>query len=58
MKTYRKFIDARQKTKYQKNIELLYRAKQLLDQTSLKTLYFSYSHSYLKYNTITWEAPI
>ena len=37
-----------------KNIGLLYRAKYLLDDSSLKTIYFSYIHSYLNYANIAW----
>ena len=40
--------------KLAKNIGLLYRAKPYLDETSLKTIYFSYIHSYLNYGNITW----
>ena len=37
-----------------KNIGLLYR--QFLNEDSLKTLYFSYIHSYLNYANIAWES--
>ena len=41
--------------KLSKNIGLLYHAKYLLDESSLKTVYFSYIHSYLNYaNIIAW----
>ena len=40
--------------KLAKNIGLLYRAKWLLDESSLKTIYFSYIHSYLNYANIAW----
>ena len=33
------------------NIGLLYRARQLLDKESLKTIYFSHTHSKLNYST-------
>ena len=39
-----------------KNIGLIYRAKQLLDKTSLKTTYFSYKHYYLNYANIAWAS--
>ena len=35
--------------KIAKNIGLLYRVSQFLDEDSLKTVYFSYIHSYLNY---------
>ena len=38
--------------KLAKNIGLLYRVRQFLDKESLKTIYFSYSHSYLNYANI------
>ena len=40
--------------KLAKNIGLLYRAKYLLDDSSLKTIYFSYIHLYLNYANIAW----
>ena len=42
--------------KIAKNIGLLYLAKPYLDETSLKTLYFSYIHSYLNYANIAWAS--
>ena len=42
--------------KFAKNIGLLFRAKQLLDKESLKTIYFSYIHSYLNYANIVWAS--
>ena len=39
-----------------KNIDLLYRAKLYLDETSLKTIYFSYNDSYLNYANIAWTS--
>ena len=42
--------------KLSKNIGLLCRAKQFLDETSLKTIYFSYIHSLLNYANITWAS--
>ena len=42
--------------KLAKNIGLLYRAKQFLNETSLKTIYFSYIHSYLNYANIAWAS--
>ena len=35
---------------------LLYRAKPYLDETSLKTIYFSYIHSNLDYANISWAS--
>ena len=37
-----------------KNIGLLYRAKYLLDESSLKTVYFFNIHLYLSYANIAW----
>ena len=42
--------------KLAKNIGLLYRAKYFLDESSLKTVYFSYIHSYLNYANIAWAS--
>ena len=42
--------------KIAKNIGLLYRASQFLDEDSLKTVYFSYIHSYLNYANIAWAS--
>ena len=39
-----------------KNIGLLYRTKPYLDETPLKTIYFSYIHSYLNYVKIVWAS--
>ena len=39
-----------------KNIGLLYHAKPYLDETSLKTIYFSYIHSYLNHANIAWAS--
>ena len=39
-----------------KNIGLLYRARQFLDKESLKTIYFSYIHSYLNYANVAWAS--
>ena len=42
-----------------KNIGLLYRARQFLDKELLKTIYFSYIHSYLNYlnySNIAWDS--
>ena len=38
--------------KLSKNIGLLCRAKQFLDETSLKTIYFSFIHCFLNYENI------
>ena len=42
--------------KLAKNIGLLYRVRQFLDKKSLKTIYFSYIHSYLYYANIAWAS--
>ena len=42
--------------KIAKNIGLLYRVSQFLDEDSLKTVYFSYIHSYLNYANIAWAS--
>ena len=41
-----------------KNIGLLCRAKQYLDETSLKTIYFSYINSFLNHANIAWAISI
>ena len=43
--------------KVAKNIGLLYRAKLLLDENSLLTLYYSYIHTYLIYANLWWGSP-
>ena len=40
--------------KIAKNIGLNYRAKYLLNESSLKRIYFAYIHSYLNYANIAW----
>ena len=42
--------------KLAKNIGLLYCAKHLLDESSLKSVYFSYIHSYLNHTDIAWAS--
>ena len=42
--------------KLAKNINNLCRSRQLLDKESLKTIYFSYIHSYLNYVNIAWAS--
>ena len=42
--------------KLAKNIGLLYKARVLLDKESLKTIYFSYIHSYLNDTNIAWAS--
>ena len=42
------------KSKLGKNIGLLNRASYFLNEHSLKTIYFSYIHSYLNYANIAW----
>ena len=39
-----------------KNVGLLCKAKQLLDNESLKSIYFSYIHSYMNYANIAWAS--
>ena len=40
--------------KLSENLGLLYKAKPLLNAKAMKTLYFSYFHSYLTYGNIAW----
>ena len=42
--------------KIAKNIDLLYRVSHFLSEDSLKTVYFSYIHSYLNYANIAWAS--
>ena len=42
--------------KLAKNIGLLYRVNQYFNESSLKTVYFSYIHSYLNYANIAWAS--
>ena len=42
--------------KLAKNIGLLYHVNQYLNESSLKTVYFSYIHSYLNYANIAWAS--
>ena len=42
--------------KIAKNIGLLYRAKYLLNESSLKCIYFAYIHSYLNYANVAWAS--
>ena len=42
--------------KIAKNIGLLYPDKQLLNTSSLKSIYFSYIHKYLNYANIAWAS--
>ena len=43
-------------TKLAKKIGLLYHAKPLLKEKSLKFIYFEYIHSYLNYANIAWAS--
>ena len=43
-------------TKLAKNIGLLYPAKTLLEERSIKNIYFAYMHSYLNYVNIVWAS--
>ena len=42
--------------KLAKNICLLYRVSQFLKEDSLKSIYFSYNHSYLNYANTAWAS--
>ena len=42
--------------KLAKNLRLLYCVNQYLNESSLKTVYFSYIHSYLNYANIAWAS--
>ena len=46
----------RVESKLSKNIGLLCKAKRLLDHEPLKSIYFSYIHSYFNYANITWAS--
>ena len=43
-------------TKLAKNIGLLYRTKPLIEEKSLKSIYFAYIHTYLNYANIAWTS--
>ena len=43
-------------SKLTKNIGLLNRASYFLNEDSLRTIYFSYIHSYLNYANIAWAS--
>ena len=45
-----------EENKLSKNVGLLCKAKQLLDNESLKSIYFSYIHFYLNYANIAWAS--
>ena len=45
-------------SKLTKNIELLNRGSYFSNEHSLKTIYFSYIHSYLKYANIAWATKL
>ena len=47
-----------QKKKIAKNLGFLYSAKQLLNDESLKIIYFSYIHSYLNYANVAWTSKL
>ena len=42
--------------KISKNVGLLYKAKFSLNQKSLKSIYFSFIHSYLNYGNVAWAS--
>ena len=42
--------------KLSKKIDLLCKSRQLLDNESLKSIYFSYIHTYLNYANIVWAS--
>ena len=50
--TYKNTIEK----KLAKNIGLLCRVRQFLDKEALKTIYFSYIHSYLNYANNAWTS--
>ena len=39
-----------------KKLGLLYKAKPFLNDKAMKSLYFSFSHSYLTYGNIAWRS--
>ena len=53
--TWKDHIDEIEKN-IAKNLCLLYRAKQLLNEEFLKFIYFSYIHSYLNYANVVWAS--
>ena len=42
--------------KISKNLGLFYKAKRVLNMNALKSLYFSFIHSYLNYGNIVWAS--
>ena len=44
--------------KIAKNIELLYRAKYLINESSLKCIYFVYIHSFQNYASVAWASTL
>ena len=42
--------------KIAKSLDLLYHAKQFLNEDSRKIIYFSYIHSYLNYGNVAWTS--
>ena len=53
--TCRNHITTKQ-NKISKNLGLLYKAKRVLNMNALKSLYFSFVHSYLNYGNIVWAS--
>ena len=43
-------------SKLTKNIGLLYQVKSLLEEKSVKSIYFASIHSYLNYDNIAWPS--
>ena len=39
-----------------KNVGILYKAKNIFSKSGLKTLFFSFAHSYLNYGNIAWRS--
>ena len=50
------FITTTIENKISKNLGLLYKAKRVLNMNALKSLYFSFIHSYLNYGNIVWAS--
>ena len=56
MKIYRGKIILKQLKKISQICGLFYRTKLYPDETSIKTIHFSYIHSYLNYTNIAWAS--
>ena len=53
--TWRKHIELIE-NKVSKNLGILYKVKSLLNQECLKSIYFSFIHSYINYANIAWSS--